>query len=182
MSIIIRTRLRSGLELVLREPEKEDASAILGYLKIVGGESDNLLFGKDGIPITGEQEEKFIEEINKDTDALMVLGEVKGEIVSVASLVTPKRARIAHNAEIALSVRKDCWNQGVGSAVMTELIDFARRHPVIRNIHLGVKKENEAAIHLYEKMGFVMTGSHKDYFQIDGIFYDLILMEMSPIT
>lgn len=181
MSIIIRTRLESGIELILRDPEKEDASAILEYLRTVGGESDNLLFGKNGVPFTVAQEEKLIEEMNRDEGSFMVIGEVKGEIVSLANLVTPKRARIAHNAEIALSVRKDHWNQGVGRAVMTELIDFARRHPGIHNVHLGVKKENEAAIHLYEKMGFVKTGSHKDYFQIDGVFYDLVLMDMSPV-
>jgi RimJ/RimL family protein N-acetyltransferase len=181
MSIIIRTRLESGIELILRDPEKEDASAILDYLRTVGGESDNLLFGKDGVPFTIAQEENLIQEMNRDEGSFMVIGEVKGEIVSLANLVTPKRARIAHNAEIALSVRKDHWNHGVGRAVMTELIDFARRHPGIHNVHLGVKKENEGAIHLYEKMGFVRTGSHKDYFQIDGVFYDLVLMDMSPV-
>lgn len=37
-----------------RKPIKEDAKNMLEYLKQVGGESDNLTFGKEGLPFTPE--------------------------------------------------------------------------------------------------------------------------------
>lgn len=45
-------------------------------------------------------------------------------------------------------------------------------------IHLGVKASNSAAIKLYEKFGFVKIGVRKDYFNVNGTFDDLILMDL----
>lgn len=39
--------LKTGETLILRAPIEEDAKDMIEYLNIVGGESDNLLFGKD---------------------------------------------------------------------------------------------------------------------------------------
>lgn len=61
---------------------------------------------------------------------------------------------------------------------MEELIHFANNHNIIKNIGLGVKASNENAIRLYEKLGFVKVGYHKDYFKINGIYDDLILMDL----
>ena len=35
----------------------EDAAALIEFLRVVGGESDNLTFGAEGIPVTVEEEE-----------------------------------------------------------------------------------------------------------------------------
>ena len=67
---------------------------------------------------------------------------------------------------------------GVGSAVMEELIRFAKDHELIKNISLGVKASNERAIKLYERFGFVKVGSHKDYFNINGEYDDEYIMDL----
>lgn len=36
----------------------EDAAALLDYLKIVGGETDNLSFGAEGVPLWRRREEQ----------------------------------------------------------------------------------------------------------------------------
>ncbi len=41
---------------MIREARESDAAAFLAYTKIVGSESDYLSFGKDGIPITVQEE------------------------------------------------------------------------------------------------------------------------------
>lgn len=86
--------------------------------------------------------------------------------------------RIAHNSEVAISVKKEYWGIGVGSAVMEELIRFAKDHELIKNISLGVKASNERAIKLYERFGFVKVGSHKDYFNINGEHDDEYIMDL----
>ncbi|MNP83052.1 hypothetical protein D3C76_1818760 [compost metagenome] len=50
---------------------------------------------------------------------------------------------------------------------------------MIKNISLGVKSDNVNAIKLYEKHGFVKIGVHKNFFNIDGIYYDEILMDLN---
>lgn len=86
--------------------------------------------------------------------------------------------RISHNSEIAISVKKDYWNIGIGSAVMEELIKFAKDKESIKIISLGVREYNINAIKLYEKYGFKKIGTHKNYFNIEETYYDEILMDL----
>ena len=48
--------------ILIREAEVKDAEAIIEYCKIVGGQTDNLTMGSEGLPFTIEQEEAMLEE------------------------------------------------------------------------------------------------------------------------
>ncbi|MBU5676325.1 GNAT family N-acetyltransferase [Alkaliphilus sp. MSJ-5] len=176
--ILNEKQLKNGNQLILRKPMIEDAEKIIEYLNIVGGESDNLLFGKDEFHLTIEQEKEYIINLNNNPNVLMVLGIVEDNIVSIAQISSSNRKRIAHNSEIAISVRKDYWGNGIGSAMMQELIRFAKEYGTIRNISLGVRASNKNAIILYEKFGFQKIGLHKNYFNVNGSFDDEILMDL----
>lgn len=170
--------LRTGETLIIREPIEEDAKNMIEYLNIVGGESDNLLFGKDEFRLSVEQESEYIKKIQKDPNIRMILGLVNSTVVSIAEIRCLSRKRISHNSEVAISVKKEYWSLGVGSSVMEELIRFAKEHELIKNISLGVKASNERAIKLYEKFGFVKVGSHKDYLNINGEYDDEYIMDL----
>jgi len=171
-------KLKSGKELLLRRPKEEDAGAMIEYLNIVGGESDNLLFGKNEFRLTVEQEREHINNVNINDNALMLLGIIDNQIVSVSQVSAPNRKRIAHNSELAISVKKEYWSMGIGTAVMEVLIDFAKNHETIKTISLGVKASNKKAQHLYEKLGFEKVGVHRNFFNIDGNYDDEILMDL----
>jgi RimJ/RimL family protein N-acetyltransferase len=176
--ILKEIQLKNGQQLVLRRPIVDDAKSIIEYLNIVGGESDNLLFGKDEFTLSVENEIEYIKNISNDSNILMILGIIDNNIVSVAQISCPNRKRISHNSEIAISVKKDCWSKGIGSATMMELIKFAKEHVTIKNISLGVKASNINAMSMYEKFGFQKIGIHKNYFNINGNFDDEILMDL----
>ena len=171
-------KLKSGMELLLRRPKEEDAEAMIEYLNIVGGESDNLLFGKNEFRLTMEQEREHIKSVNINDNALMLLGIIDNQIISVSQVSAPNRKRIAHNSELAISVKKEYWSMGIGTAVMEVLIDFAKNHETIKTISLGVKASNKKAQHLYEKLGFEKVGVHRNFFNIDGNYDDEILMDL----
>jgi ribosomal protein S18 acetylase RimI-like enzyme len=156
----------------------EDAAAMIRYLNEVGGESDNLLFGKDEFYLTVEKEAQYIEGINSNPDSLMLLGLIGSKIVSVSLISSLGRKRIAHNSDLSISVKKDYWGLGIGNAVIAELLNFAREHRSIINVSLGVRADNKAAIHLYEKFGFKRIGVHQDYFNVSGTYYDELLMDL----
>ncbi len=177
-TIIKKIKLKNESELFIREAEINDAEAMIKYLNTVGGESDNLLFGKDEFRISVEQEMEYIGSMSENDNALMVLGIVDNNIVSVAQVAAPPRKRIAHNGELAISVKKEYWSMGIGTEVMKVLIDFAKETRVIKNVGLGVKGSNHKAIKLYEKMGFEKVGVHKNFFNIDGAYDDEILMDL----
>ncbi|WP_418223118.1 GNAT family N-acetyltransferase [Clostridium isatidis] len=48
----------------------------------------------------------------------------------------------------------------------------------LKNIFLGVREGNINAIRLYEKHGFKKVGFHKNFFNINGKYYDEILMDL----
>ena len=73
-------------EFDIREAAPKDAEKIIAYLAQVGGETDYLSFGKEGLPISTEEEEKFIQNINKEEHSVLYVVWKNGEIIGDASL------------------------------------------------------------------------------------------------
>lgn len=177
-NIIDKVELKDGTQLILREATADDAGDIIEYLNTVGGESNNLLFGEGEIKLTIEEERAYIENINNDKNSLLLLGVIDNRIVSVSQISSESRPRIAHNSELSISVKKEYWGNRVGSYVIEKLIKFAKETKSIKNISLGVKADNHNAIKLYKSHGFVEIGVHKNCFNINGDYYDEILMDL----
>ena len=59
--------------------------------------------------------------------------------------------------------KKDIRNSGVGSALFSAIIDYAKSNKV-KKITLEVNENNLSAIHLYEKFGFVKIAERKKYY------------------
>lgn len=169
-------KLKDGRELTLRKAEKGDAANILAYLNQIGGESDNLLFGKDGMQMPVEAEEEFIESVNASETSVMLVGLVENEIACVGSISASSRERIAHLGEVAVSVAKKYWRLGIGEALMKGLIAFASQTGRLKTLYLGVRDGNDGAVALYHKLGFMEYGKFPGFFQINGQFQDEILM------
>ncbi len=170
--------LKNGMMLTLRPAVESDAEQMIQYLNQVGGESDNLLFGADEFHMTVEQEKAFITQASDDPQTLMLLGLIGDQIVSISHIGGTRRKRIAHNSDLSVSVKKSHWGLGIGRAVMEALIAFAHENPVIQIISLGVKKDNAKAKVLYESLGFEAIGIHKNFFNINGVYDDEILMDL----
>ncbi|OHE42247.1 MAG: hypothetical protein A2Y16_03520 [Tenericutes bacterium GWF2_57_13] len=164
--------------LTIRRAAPSDAEALLSYLKIVGGESDNLLFGAEGVAYAIEQERDLLGKLAEAKTSAMFIGTVGDRVVSVVNLNAPTRARTAHTSEIGVSVLRSYWNQGVASAMLEHLVAFARSTGILKVIHLSVRCDNVRAVHVYEKLGFVHIGTYERYMQIDGAFIDVFLMNL----
>lgn len=177
-NIISQVKLQNGEDLIIRKAETKDGEKMIDYLQNIGGESDNLLFGKGEFHLSLEQEKKFIETTNSSPNTIILIGLIHDEIISVAQVTGKFRKRIEHNAEIAISVKKSHWHQGVGSHMMTSLINFSKSTNTIKTLSLGVKASNANAIKLYEKFGFRNIGVHKNFFNVNGQFDDEILMDL----
>ncbi|MFI3325555.1 MAG: GNAT family protein [Clostridia bacterium] len=169
-------KLKNGLELQITPAQKEDSPKLLEYLNIVGGESHNLSFGKDGIKISVEDEAKFIESMENSNISKMFVAKIDGEIVGVSNINSSPKARLKHNGEIGVSVKKAYWSLGIAGFMMENLINFAKANNTTEVIHLSVISDNEKAIALYEKFGFGKIGLYKKYTKINDIYYDAILM------
>lgn len=169
--------LLNGETLIIRSVQKTDASNMLEYLKTVGGESDNLLFGPEGVPMTLDQEEAFLDAQSNNHIHPVFIGLIDQKIVSVIHLSGSTRKRVAHLAEMGISVIKSYWNQGIGHRMMTHLFDYIKEVGIIFTLHLRVRTDNIFAIKLYQKMGFSIVGILHHHTRIDKEYVDCYIME-----
>lgn len=163
--------------MIIRSVEVKDAEKILEYTKIVGNESNNLLFGSEGIGLNVDQEVKVLESIISHPKQIMIVAIANDEIVGLANLSGQTRERIAHQARLAISVRKDYWGKGISSQLMSSLINFAKEIQ-IEVITLEVFSNNIRGIKLYEKFGFEHIGEFKKFAKINDEFVDAKLMNL----
>lgn len=153
------------MDIIIQRASANDAQELIEYLKQVGGETDNLTFGAEGIPITVEDEKKFLSQQEFSKDNIIVVAKENGKIVGNASLNRQPR-RMNHRAGLAVSVLKDYWNKGIGSQLMEKIIQFAKNNK-ISIIDLEVRQDNLSAITLYKKYGFYKIGTHPSFLKIN---------------
>lgn len=165
------------MEIVYREAGPGDAARLLEYLKKVGGETDNLTFGADGIPLTVEQEEALLEQIESSENSCFFLALDGETIVGNACVDGSRNPRLRHRSNLAITVLRAYWGRGVGSELMARMIAFAKDAGA-ELLSLEVRSDNERAKALYRKFGFVRFGVFPKYFKIGGQYYDVDCMTL----
>ncbi|HIU74864.1 MAG TPA: GNAT family N-acetyltransferase [Candidatus Pelethocola excrementipullorum] len=164
------------MDYVIERAKPEDAEQFLAYLKQIGGESDNLSFGPEGLPFTVEQEEAFLKSMLTDKNAIFV-AKKDGRIIGDCSFTSLSR-RFSHRGELGLTVLKEYWHCGIGTALMQKIITFAKESAGAEVISLEVKSDNMRAIALYERFGFERLGTYKKFFKVGDRYFDAELMNL----
>ena len=150
---------RNGTPYTLRSAEPEDASRMLQYMKIMLGETPFLARTPEEFNYTPEAEADILAGRRDDPRGLMLVAELDGQIIANAGISSHgAKSRLLHRAELGISVRKDYWRQGIGSALMERLIAFAVRSGY-EQIELTVESKNRRALALYHKYGFTVYGT-----------------------
>ena len=152
-----------------------DAAAILDYLKQIGGETDNLSFGAEGLPFTVAEEKAYLAARESTRDCLMLLVKQGGQIIGDASVERLPR-RMRHRGSIGISVLKAHWGRGIGSALMREMIDLCDNWLRVERIELTVFADNAPAIAVYKKYGFEIEGTGRRYALRNGEYVDAYYM------
>ena len=168
------------MNIVYRSAAASAAARLLEYLKTVGGETDNLTFGAEGIPFTVEQEEALLERIAHSPHSRFFLALDGDRIVGNACVDGSANPRFAHRRNLAITVLRDYWGRGIGSALMERMIGFARESGA-ELLSLEVRSDNERAKALYRKFGFTSFGTFPKYFKIDGRYcgVDCMTLDLS---
>ncbi len=161
---------------MIREAVSEDAEEMIFYLNQAGGESDNLLHGENEftVPIEGVKRKLAMSKDSENSIVLIALD--NDQIIARAELDGYYAARIRHRAKFSISVKKEYWNQGIGTEMIKRIVEQAKKMK-LRVIELEVISDNVRAIHLYHKMGFLDIGVYKEYFYVNGMFKDAVVMQ-----
>ena len=158
----------------ITQAKVRDAESIINHLNKVGGETNNLTYGRNEFGYTIEREKEFLSN-PKNTFSFFIAKNENGEVIAVATCFPKKRKWLSHISELGISVQKKYWRQGIGNILMDNIIKNCKKSGV-EKIELRVNAENEKAISLYKKKGFKIEGLLKKEKKIDNIYYDTLIM------
>jgi putative acetyltransferase len=88
----------------------------------------------------------------------------------------PNGPRRRHVGQIGMSVRDDFQGQGVGTALMQAAVDLADNWLNLLRLELEVYTDNEPAVRLYKRFGFVIEGTLVRYAFRAGQYVDVYAM------
>ena len=112
-----------------------------------------------------------------DKTDLLLAAEIDGQVVGTAGMhPASPRLRRRHAWHLGISVAPGFQGQGVGSALMAAMCDYADRWIGALRLELSVFVDNERAIALYRRFGFETEGRMRAYALRDGVYVDTFAM------
>ena len=100
-------------------------------------------------------------------------GAFDGELVGTVGVHRYRREKEAHKADISgMYVRPTHRGRGLGTALLSAAIEFARSLEGVTHLHLSVSATAAPALRLYQRMGFVIWGTEEAALQVDGVLID----------
>ncbi|MCF6409111.1 GNAT family N-acetyltransferase [Pseudalkalibacillus salsuginis] len=172
-----RYKIKNGETIQVRTAFTKDANKVLKFNKAIISNSPYLLTTEEEFKITIEQQKDFLKQMLNDEGKLAILAEYQGEIIGFLDFHNGNKKRVQHHGSFGMSVAAEFRNQGIGKALLTELINWAKENSLIEKVSLEVFADNTNAISLYEKAGFTKEGRKLAAIKVDsGKYFDLILM------
>lgn len=101
-------------------------------------------------------------------------GAFDGErLVGFAGLRREPLRQLSHKA-VLWGVFVDVTQRGRGVArrLVNACIELAETDPAVMQVHLSVNAENNAALRLYESLGFIAYGTEPRSMRVGDLFYD----------
>ncbi|MBR5116339.1 MAG: GNAT family N-acetyltransferase [Lachnospiraceae bacterium] len=170
-------RLKDGREAVLRNGTAEDGDALYEIFMKTHEETDYLLSYPDENSYTKEEEGEFLAEKTASDNEIEILAIVDGVIAGTAGIeAVGNKDKVKHRADFGISVLKAYWGLGIGEALTRACIRCATEAGY-RQLELNAVADNEKAIGLYRKVGFVEFGRNPKGFcsRVSG-YQELIYM------
>ncbi|MCW8328519.1 GNAT family N-acetyltransferase [Photobacterium sp. SDRW27] len=145
------------MEVIVRHVEDKDIEAIKNLYA-----GKNAYSGTLQLPFPSlRMWEKRLSDLPDNVYSL--LAEKGGEVVGQVGMEVLTRPRRKHVAQFGMAVNDNYLGLGVGSKLLSTIIDLAENWLNVSRIELTVYTDNAPAIALYEKHGFVIEGEARDY-------------------
>ncbi|MBQ3137438.1 MAG: GNAT family N-acetyltransferase [Clostridia bacterium] len=171
--------LKNGIKAILKTPEITDAETFLNNIRTASGETDYLTrYAEEWESFTVEDEEKWISDNRKSKNNLVIACYIDGKAVGSCDITFFGDMKTSHRAGIGIAIIESYWNMGIGSAMFSELIKFAKEHKGTEILELEYLEGNERGKALYEKFGFKTVCVKPKICKLkDGTYQDLFYMQ-----
>ena len=150
--------LKNGKEAHLRNGEFADGEAVFVNFNETHAETDYLLSYPDENSFDAEQEAEFLKKKTESPNEIEIVALVDGVVAGTAGIeAVGAKHKLKHRAELGIAILKEYWGLGLGKALMEACIECAKEAGYTQ-LELNAVAENERAVALYRKMGFVEYG------------------------
>lgn len=170
--------LKDGRQVLLRSPEPADAAAVCEHRRITSEETYFMARYPEELEhgTAGAIKEQLLFQ-GEDARDFGISAFWNGRLVAdcVVAKLRP-HIKFRHRGQFGISIQREFWGRGLGSAMLTEAIRTARENG-FEQLELGVFADNPRAIHIYEKAGFQKVGVQPRAFKLkDGTYRNDIQM------
>ena len=159
----------------IRDARLSDAAVLCGAEQAVVRAADGMLVTEpDELSVLA-----FADRIGlQATGRVKVLvAEMDGQAVGHASLYPMGLRKVAHVLRLDMCVHLGHWRRGLGTALLAQLLDWARHRSGASKVELLVRATNAGAVALYERAGFFLEGRLVKRVRLrDGSFVDDLSM------
>jgi len=165
---------KDGRRVVLRTLKWEDLDDLLDFINSLVEEGANIIRSEK---VSREEEIEWLSGTlarMEKGEVFCVAGEVDGRVVA-NSEIKMGTGYSKHVGVIGIGIKKGFRGIGIGTEMMRALEEHARKIG-LKVLTLAVFANNQHAINLYRKMGFVETGRVPKRFFKDGAYIDEIIM------
>lgn len=187
-----RAGCKDGREITIRRVREADFESARETTAALLAAGVGQIRSPDEMPPSAEEfRESMLPWISGDHagyKGLYVVALLGARVVGSGRVRRPAFKRLRHNGNLGLGVHPMFHGLGIGRALMTAMIDWARNHSFVHperrsggltRLDLYVFADNHRAIRLYESLGFTRIGVRHGYIRKeDGSVLDDFLMEL----
>jgi RimJ/RimL family protein N-acetyltransferase len=159
-----RVQLKDGRLAVIRKAVPDDAQSITEFVNIVGAEEK--FVPRDRATWTLEEERATLAAAD-GRHSVFFVAEISGRVSGLINLARGRWSKDAHRAEFGMSCLPETRRIGLGTALLSRGILWARSVGV-KKLALEVFATNEGAVALYRKSGFVEEARLRGEYVIEG--------------
>jgi putative acetyltransferase len=161
--------LKDKREVILRPLQIDDGDRLLHMFSTM---SENALeWGMP--PYTKEVVERWLSNIEK---LISLVAIYQGRIVGYAMVFKHAHPREKDIADMGIYLHQDFHDVGLGTMMSKIILSIAEAQGLHR-IGLYVAEDNEIAVSLYKKLGFIIEGTMRDaYYGSDEKYHNMLVM------
>ena len=172
-----RRETRDGRGWILRAARPTDARAIASLFAAVRREGRYLITPPS--VLSDPSEAFFLGELIRGDRNLVLVAEADGAVIGNVLITVESSSISAHVGTLAICIDRAWRDVGIGSVLVAAAQNWASER-ALRKVALGVFPDNERAIAVYERAGFVREGLRRMQYRSGDEFRDEVLMAWFP--